>query len=82
MCCARALAWCFVAAALLRAAGAPAQECFKITVVDEATGRGVPLVELRTTNDRSMDRAAWCRSAASVRSINSTSSLKFIFALP
>src|SRR5688500_16386929 len=24
---------------------------FKITVVDEATGRGVPLIELRTTNN-------------------------------
>src|SRR5262249_42584811 len=26
-------------------------KCFKITVVDEETGRGVPLVELRTVND-------------------------------
>jgi len=25
--------------------------CYRITVVDSATGRGVPLVELRTTND-------------------------------
>jgi hypothetical protein len=28
-----------------------AQQCFVIKVVDEATGRGVPLVELRTVND-------------------------------
>jgi hypothetical protein len=27
----------------------PARECFVISVIDEATGRGVPLVELRTT---------------------------------
>ena len=27
----------------------PARECFVIAVIDEATGRGVPLVELRTT---------------------------------
>jgi len=27
-----------------------AEEYFKITVIDDKTGRGVPLVELRTTN--------------------------------
>lgn len=32
-------------------AQAPADRCFQITVVDGATGRGVPLVELRTTNE-------------------------------
>ena len=38
--------------ALLAAlAGAAASDYFKITVVDEQTGRGVPLVELRTTNN-------------------------------
>jgi hypothetical protein len=33
--------------------GGPAlgQECFVIRVIDEATGRGVPLVELRTVNE-------------------------------
>jgi hypothetical protein len=38
---------------LLTLAAGPNPECgqfFKITVVDEATGRGVPLVELQTTN--------------------------------
>jgi hypothetical protein len=33
------------------AAAAPAAEYFTIRVVDEQTGRGVPLVELRTVND-------------------------------
>ena len=32
-------------------AQAAPSDYFRITVVDEATGRGVPLVELRTTND-------------------------------
>jgi hypothetical protein len=35
----------------LPAADPPAASYFKITVVDEQTGRGVPLVELRTVND-------------------------------
>ena len=35
----------------LSAAAQDAKEYFKITVVDAATERGVPLVELRTTND-------------------------------
>src|SRR3954454_16651898 len=30
---------------------APPEPAFKITVVDEQTGRGVPLVELRTVNE-------------------------------
>ncbi|MBV9468440.1 MAG: hypothetical protein JOZ57_04295, partial [Abitibacteriaceae bacterium] len=34
---------------LLAAPGLP--DYFKITVVDEATGRGIPLVELKTTGD-------------------------------
>ncbi|MGD0090819.1 MAG: hypothetical protein ABSE73_12940 [Planctomycetota bacterium] len=43
----------FLAALLCRAAcaAAGANPCFAITVVDEETGRGVPLVELRTVNE-------------------------------
>src|SRR6266700_377023 len=33
---------------------AATNDCFKITVVDEQTGSGVPLVELRTVNDISL----------------------------
>lgn len=39
--------WCAVAAA----DPSPASKYFQITVVDEQTGRGVPLVELKTVND-------------------------------
>lgn len=43
---------CAWLAVLLAVAGAPEpSEYFQITVVDESTGRGVPLVELRTVND-------------------------------
>ena len=37
--------------ALASCAGAAPGDYFRISVVDEATGRGVPLVEVRTTND-------------------------------
>ncbi len=43
------IAACMIAATAERAAATPAQY-FKITVVDAATRRGVPLVELRTVN--------------------------------
>ncbi|MFZ4596657.1 MAG: hypothetical protein ACOYOF_20555, partial [Verrucomicrobiaceae bacterium] len=35
--------------------------CFGIHVVDEATGRGIPLIELRTVNDIRVitDNAGW-----------------------
>ncbi len=36
---------------LVLGTGTTAQEAFSIRVVDDATGRGVPLVELRTVND-------------------------------
>src|SRR5262245_16240136 len=35
---------------ILLLAAPPAEPAFAVRVVDEATGRGVPLVELRTTN--------------------------------
>ncbi len=35
----------------MTAASSDTRDYFKITVVDEETGRGVPLVELKTTND-------------------------------
>src|SRR5215469_16823056 len=50
----RAVATCWAAAVLYCAQFASADEAirpFGIHVVDEATGRGVPLVELRTVNN-------------------------------
>jgi hypothetical protein len=41
----------FALLAAIAAAPAPASAPFAVTVVDEATGRGVPLVELRTVNE-------------------------------
>ena len=47
-----AAAVCFIALLAALALGqARADDCFTIAVVDEQTGRGVPLVELETVND-------------------------------
>lgn len=47
----RATAACLLLLLLLRGTTAAAEAPFIIKVVDQATGRGVPLVELRTVND-------------------------------
>ncbi len=41
----------FLGLLTLALAAAGAHDCFRITVVDEATGRGVPLVELKMTTE-------------------------------
>jgi hypothetical protein len=46
-----AVLWMVCAAGLSAQPGAGASDYFAIRVVDAATGRGVPLVELKTTND-------------------------------
>ncbi len=61
MFCTRVSAMLLTASYLLNFAVAQAQQPFGIEVVDQATGRGVPLVELRTTDNRAYftDSAGW-----------------------